>query len=100
MRPRSDPVGAAGRSLRVPAGVDTDSRLRVREEGNSGRRGGPPGDLFVFITVKSDPGAVPPPPSLPHPFTFSLQNDPRMVLRLSCPAVNAAWAAGMVFIVL
>jgi len=42
-------------SLRVPAGVDTDSRLRVREEGNSGRRGGPPGDLFVFITVKPDP---------------------------------------------
>lgn len=42
-------------SMRIPAGVDTDSRLRVREEGNSGRRGGPPGDLFVFITVKKDP---------------------------------------------
>ena len=44
------------RSLRVPAGVDTDSRLRVRGEGNAGRRGGPTGDLFVFITVKSDSG--------------------------------------------
>ena len=44
------------RSLRVPAGVDTDSRLRVRGEGNAGRRGGPTGDLFVFISVKSDSG--------------------------------------------
>lgn len=54
-------------SLRVPAGVDTDSRLRVREEGNSGRRGGPPGDLFVFITVKPDPSAPRPAPPLQRP---------------------------------
>lgn len=46
-------------SLRVPAGVDTDSRLRVRGEGNAGRRGGPTGDLFVFISVKSDSGGWP-----------------------------------------
>lgn len=37
------------------AGVDTSSRLRVRDEGNAGRRGGPPGDLFVFIQVRSHP---------------------------------------------
>ena len=42
-------------SLRVPAGVDSGSRLRVRGEGNAGRRGGPPGDLYVFITVQPDP---------------------------------------------
>lgn len=42
-------------SLKVPAGVDSGSRLRVRSEGNAGRRGGPPGDLYVFINVKSDP---------------------------------------------
>ncbi|KAL6643476.1 hypothetical protein ACP70R_018242 [Stipagrostis hirtigluma subsp. patula] len=42
-------------SLKVPAGVDSGSRLRVRSEGNSGRRGGPPGDLYVFIDVLSDP---------------------------------------------
>ncbi len=46
-------------SLRVPAGVDTDSRLRVRGEGNAGRKSGPTGDLFVFINVRSDPGARP-----------------------------------------
>ncbi|KAM3255444.1 hypothetical protein ACQJBY_048620 [Aegilops geniculata] len=41
-------------SLKVPAGVDSGSRLRVRSEGNAGRRGGPPGDLYVFIDVLSD----------------------------------------------
>ncbi|GFP89759.1 chaperone protein dnaj [Phtheirospermum japonicum] len=42
-------------SLKVPAGVDSGSRLRVRSEGNAGLRGGPPGDLFVIIEVLSDP---------------------------------------------
>ncbi|CAL5434356.1 unnamed protein product [Camellia sinensis] len=42
-------------SLKVPAGVDAGSRLRVRGEGNSGKRGGPPGDLFVMIDVLPDP---------------------------------------------
>ncbi|KAF2317446.1 hypothetical protein GH714_022369 [Hevea brasiliensis] len=38
-------------SLKVPAGVDSGSRLRVRSEGNAGKRGGSPGDLFVIIEV-------------------------------------------------
>ncbi|XVF01555.1 hypothetical protein REPUB_Repub04eG0099200 [Reevesia pubescens] len=42
-------------SLKVPAGVDSGSRLRVRSEGNAGRRGGAPGDLFVVIEVLPDP---------------------------------------------
>ncbi|GAB4835507.1 Chaperone protein dnaJ A6, chloroplastic [Ancistrocladus abbreviatus] len=42
-------------SLKVPAGVDSGSRLRVRSEGNAGRRGGAPGDLFVAIDVLPDP---------------------------------------------
>ncbi|GKV23439.1 hypothetical protein SLEP1_g33166 [Rubroshorea leprosula] len=42
-------------SLKVPAGVDSGSRLRVRSEGNAGRRGGSPGDLFVIIEVIPDP---------------------------------------------
>lgn len=42
-------------SLRVPPGVATGSRLRVRGEGNAGRRGGPPGDLYVFISTRPDP---------------------------------------------
>lgn len=42
-------------SLRVPAGVDNGSRLRVRGEGSAGRRGGPNGDLYVFVDVRPDP---------------------------------------------
>eukprot|EP00803_Ostreobium_quekettii_P003289 evm.model.scf_2489.1 EVM.evm.TU.scf_2489.1 scf_2489:14843-21146(+) len=41
--------------VQVPAGIDNNSRLRVRGEGNTGRRGGPPGDLYVFVSVKDHP---------------------------------------------
>jgi molecular chaperone DnaJ len=39
-------------SVKIPAGVDTGSRLRLSGEGESGAYGGPPGDLYVFIRVK------------------------------------------------
>lgn len=38
--------------IRIPAGVDTDTRLKMSGYGDSGENGGPPGDLYVFITVK------------------------------------------------
>ncbi|HVO65062.1 MAG TPA: molecular chaperone DnaJ [Syntrophales bacterium] len=38
--------------LKVPAGVETDSRLRLRGEGEEGDYGGPNGDLYVFIHVE------------------------------------------------
>ncbi|MFZ5595943.1 MAG: molecular chaperone DnaJ [Bacillota bacterium] len=38
--------------VRVPAGVDSGTRLRVAGEGEAGKRGGPRGDLYVFISVK------------------------------------------------
>ncbi len=41
--------------LRIPAGVESGSRLRVNGEGESGFNGGPPGDLYVVITVKEHP---------------------------------------------
>ncbi len=37
--------------LKIPAGVETGSRLRLRGEGEAGSKGGPDGDLYVFITV-------------------------------------------------
>src|SRR5438105_1867371 len=39
-------------SVKVPAGVDEGSRLRVAGEGEAGHNGGPSGDLYVFISVR------------------------------------------------
>lgn len=44
--------------LHIGTGVDAGSRLRVRGEGNVGRRGGEPGDLYVFISVKPHPAGL------------------------------------------
>lgn len=49
-------------SLKIPPGVDTGSKLRIRGEGEEGERGGPSGDLFVFLYVE------------PHDF-FSREGD-------------------------
>lgn len=40
-------------SLKIPAGVDTGAKMRLRGEGQGGRRGGMPGDLYVVIYVES-----------------------------------------------
>jgi molecular chaperone DnaJ len=40
-------------SLKVPAGVDDGSRIRLTGEGDAGQRGGPRGDLYVFLSVRS-----------------------------------------------
>jgi molecular chaperone DnaJ len=39
-------------SVKVPAGVDTGDRIRLSGEGEAGRNGGPPGDLYVEISVR------------------------------------------------
>lgn len=41
-----------GLELKIPAGVDTGSRLRISGEGEAGIGGGPPGDLYVVIHVR------------------------------------------------
>ncbi|MDF0554291.1 molecular chaperone DnaJ [Kamptonema sp. UHCC 0994] len=41
--------------ITVPAGVDNGTRLRVSNEGDAGKMGGPPGDLYVFLSVDEDP---------------------------------------------
>ncbi len=40
-------------TIKVPAGVDHGSRLRLAGEGEAGPMGGPPGDLYVFIHVEA-----------------------------------------------
>jgi|SRR3989344_310363 len=39
-------------NIKVPAGVETGSRLRISREGESGLRGNTPGDLYVIIRVE------------------------------------------------
>ncbi len=56
-----DPCGAcggAGRvdrertlSVNIPAGVEDGTRIRLSGEGEAGMRGGPPGDLYIFLSI-------------------------------------------------
>lgn len=39
-------------SVTIPAGVDNGTRIRLAGEGEAGARGGPSGDLYVFLAVK------------------------------------------------
>lgn len=41
--------------VRVPAGVDHGSHLRIQGEGEAGSYGGPPGDLYISLAVKPHP---------------------------------------------
>ncbi len=54
--------GGAGRiekeralSVNIPAGVETGTRIRLAGEGEAGLRGGPTGDLYIFIEVRDHP---------------------------------------------
>jgi molecular chaperone DnaJ len=54
--------GGAGRvqkdralSVNIPAGVETGTRIRLSGEGEAGLRGGPHGDLYIFIEVADHP---------------------------------------------
>ncbi len=39
-------------SVKIPAGVDSGDRIRLGGEGEAGRNGGPPGDLYVEVLVR------------------------------------------------
>ena len=54
------PCSGAGRkreekklSVSIPAGVDDGTRIRLQNEGEAGVRGGPNGDLYLFISVSN-----------------------------------------------
>jgi molecular chaperone DnaJ len=42
-------------TLKIPAGVETGSRLRLAGRGEGGARGGAPGDLYVVVHVRPHP---------------------------------------------
>jgi molecular chaperone DnaJ len=62
-------------SVKIPAGVDHGSRLRLNGEGEAGNYGGPPGDLYVFIHVD------------PHEFFTRKDND--VICRIPISFVQA-----------
>jgi molecular chaperone DnaJ len=62
--------------LKIPAGVDTGSRMRLSGEGEGGRRGGPSGDLYVVIHVREH--------------EFFLRDGQTIFLRYPMPMVKAA----------
>ncbi|MDH7569423.1 MAG: molecular chaperone DnaJ [Armatimonadota bacterium] len=41
--------------VRIPPGVDTGNQIRLTGQGEMGRRGGPPGDLYVVTVVREHP---------------------------------------------
>jgi molecular chaperone DnaJ len=54
-----DDCGGAGRVTRertlevhIPAGVEDGTRIRLASEGEAGMRGGPPGDLYIFLSIR------------------------------------------------
>jgi len=63
-------------SVKIPAGVDHGSRLRLNGEGEAGAYGGPAGDLYVFISVES------------HDFFARKDND--VICRIPISFVQAA----------
>ncbi|HEX8948703.1 MAG TPA: molecular chaperone DnaJ, partial [Dissulfurispiraceae bacterium] len=42
-------------SVKIPAGVDSGSRLKLSGEGDFGSYGGPPGDLYIVLTIDDHP---------------------------------------------
>jgi molecular chaperone DnaJ len=41
--------------VEVPAGIDSGQRIAIEGQGEAGPRGGPPGDLYVAVTVRDHP---------------------------------------------
>jgi molecular chaperone DnaJ len=63
-------------SVKVPPGVDNGTKIRLAGEGESGQRGGPPGNLYVVLSVE--------------PHRYFRRQDNNIILEL---AINVAQAA-------
>jgi molecular chaperone DnaJ len=62
--------------VRVPAGVDDGARIRLAGEGDAGARGGPRGDLYIFLSV--------------HPHELFERDGPDLLCTVPVPMATAA----------
>jgi molecular chaperone DnaJ len=62
--------------VRIPPGAQTGSRVRVAGQGNAGRQGGPPGDLYFIINVQ------------PHPYFERRGDDIYTVVPITVPEAS------------
>ena len=62
--------------MKIPAGVEDGTRIRLSGEGDAGVRGGPPGDLYLFLSVK--------------PHALFERDGPDLYCRAPAPMVKAA----------
>ncbi|MBW7883496.1 MAG: molecular chaperone DnaJ [Caldilineaceae bacterium] len=68
-------------SVKVPAGVDEGTRIRLVGEGEAGHLGGPPGNLYVVVSVE------------PHP--FFVRNGSDLLLEMPINIAQAALGASI-----
>lgn len=68
--------------IRIPAGIRHGMRIRLAGQGEPGRMGGPPGDMYVRIGVADDP-------------RFSLVNDDDVHMKLDVTPWDAALGASV-----
>lgn len=68
-------------SVKIPAGVEDGTRIRLAGEGDGGARGGPPGDLYLFLSVK--------------PHQLFERDGPDLYCRAPAPMVKAALGGEM-----
>jgi molecular chaperone DnaJ len=63
-------------SVTIPAGVEDGTRIRLAGEGEAGLRGAPPGDLYIFLSIK--------------PHAFFRRDGGNIFCRVPIPMVTAA----------
>lgn len=68
-------------AVKIPAGVEDGTRIRLAGEGDSGLRSGPPGDLYLFLSVK--------------PHTLFERDGPDLYCRAPAPMCKAALGGEM-----
>lgn len=68
-------------AVKIPAGVEDGTRIRLAGEGDAGMRSGPPGDLYLFLSVK--------------PHALFERDGPDLYCRAPAPMVKAALGGEM-----